>query len=141
MMSSAGKVLIVDDDPDFLEYTRIVLESHGYQVHTAASGKQALKMMREDKPDLVLLDVMMSYVLDGLNIARQMREDPELRNVPVIMISAIVSREEASMFPTDEYLSVDIFMTKPVDPASLLKQVSRLIQRNKSKKKQQNKEG
>ena len=134
MMSSAGKVLIVDDDPDFLEYTRIVLESHGYQVHTAASGKQALKMMREDKPDLVLLDVMMSYVLDGLNIARQMREDAELRNVPVIMISAIVSREEASMFPTDEYLSVDIFMTKPVDPASLLKQVSRLIQRNKSKK-------
>ena len=128
-MSSAGKILVVDDDPDFVEYTRIVLESQGYQVQTAAMTELALKMMREDKPDVVLLDVMMSYVLDGLNVTRQMRDDPELRDVPVIMISAIVSREEAGIFPTDEYLAVDAFLTKPVDPADLLKQVAKLIQR------------
>ncbi|MEM4725239.1 MAG: response regulator [Candidatus Hadarchaeum sp.] len=130
-MSSAGKVLVVDDDPDFVEYTRIVLESQGYEVQTAATAEQALKIMRQDKPDVALLDVMMSYVLDGLNLTRQMRDDPELRDIPVIMISAIVSREEAGVFPTDEYLAVDTFMTKPVDPADLLRQVAALIQRRK----------
>lgn len=128
-MSSVGKILIVDDDPDFVEYTRIVLDSQGYQVQTAATAEVALRMMREDRPDVVLLDVMMSYVLDGLNIARQMHDDPDLRDVPVIMISAIVSRQEAGLFPTDEYLSVDAFMSKPVDPADLLRQVGELVQR------------
>ncbi len=125
--STAGKILVVDDDHDFLEYTRIVLESQGYQVRTATSTEAALKLMLEDKPDIVLLDVMMSYVLDGVHITRQMRDHPELRHVPVIMISAIVSREEASVFPTDEYLPIDAFITKPVDPGELLKQVAKLI--------------
>ena len=127
---SSGKILIVDDDPDFVEYTRIVLDSQGYQVQTAATAEVALRMMRADRPDVVLLDVMMSYVLDGLNIARQMRDDPELRDVPVIMISAIVSRQEAGLFPTDEYLYLDAFMSKPVDPADLLRQVAQLTQRD-----------
>jgi len=131
-MSSTGKILVIDDDPDFVEYTRIVLESQGYQVQTAATTELAMQMMRKDRPDLVLLDVMMSYVLDGLNVTRQMRDDPELRTVPVIMISAIVSREEAGIFPTDEYLSVDAFLTKPIDPSDLLKQVARLIKHQHS---------
>lgn len=130
-MSTAGKVLVVDDDPDFVEYTRIVLESQGYAVRTAGTTEQALQMMREEKPDVALLDVMMSYVLDGLNLTRQIRDDPELRDISVIMISAIVSREEAGVFPTDEYLAIDNFMTKPVDPAALLRQVATLIEGRK----------
>lgn len=127
-MAPAAKVLVVDDDPDFVEYTCIVLESQGYEVRTAANGDLALRMMREEKPDVVLLDVMMSYVLEGLNVTRQMRDDPQLRDVPVIMVSAIVSREEAGIFPTDEYLAVDLFLTKPIDPADLLQQVGKLAQ-------------
>ena len=134
-MPPAGKILAVDDDPDFLEYTRIVLESQGYEVRTATNTETALKMMRQEKPDVVLLDVMMTYVLDGVHITRQMRDDPELRRVPIIMISAIVSREEASVFPTDEYLAVDAFLTKPVDPADLLKQVAKLLPRGDETKK------
>jgi CheY-like chemotaxis protein len=130
-MPSAAKVLVVDDDPDFVEYTRIVLESQGYEVRTAATVDLALRLMHEDKPDVALLDVMMSYVLDGLNLTRQIRDDPHLRDIPVIMISAIVSREEAGLFPTDEYLSVDSFLTKPVDPAVLLKEVARLVTSHK----------
>ena len=136
-MPSAGRILVVDDDPDFVEYTRIVLESQGYEVQTAATTDIALRMMRQDKPDVALLDVMISYVLDGLNLTRQMRDDPALKDIPVIMISAIVSRDEAGVFPTDEYLSVDAFMTKPVDPADLLSQVAKLIQtRQKSGEKE-----
>jgi CheY-like chemotaxis protein len=126
--SSAGKILVVDDDPDFVEYTRIVLESHGYEVRTAATAELALRLMRQEKPDVALLDVMMSYVLDGIQLTRQMCDDPELRNIPVIMISAIVSREEAGAFPTDECVSVKAFMTKPVDPGELLRQVAKLAQ-------------
>lgn len=128
-MASGGSILVVDDDPDFVEYTRIVLESQGYRVRTAATADSALQMMRADKPDLVLLDVMMSYVLDGLNVTRQMRDDSQLKDIPVIMISAIVSREEAGVFPTDEYLSVDAFMSKPVDPADLLARVAKLVKK------------
>jgi two-component system sensor histidine kinase/response regulator len=121
------KILVVDDDPDFVEYTRIVLESRGYEVESAATTELALRLMREEKPDVALLDVMMSYVLDGLNLTRQIRDDPQLRDIPLIMISAIVSREEAQVFPTDEYLAVDAFLTKPVDPENLLEQVARLL--------------
>jgi CheY-like chemotaxis protein len=128
-VGGAGKILVVDDDPDFVEYTRIVLESQGYEVRTAATAELALRLMRKEKPDVALLDVMMSYVLDGIELTRQMCDDPELRHIPVIMISAIVSKEEAGTFPTDECESVKAFMTKPVDPSDLLQQVAKLIQR------------
>jgi CheY-like chemotaxis protein len=131
-MPSAGKILVVDDDPDFVEYTRIVLESQGHQVRTAATTDQALELMRQDRPDVALLDVMMSYILDGINLTRQMQDDPQLRDIPVIMISAIVSKEEAGAFPTHSDLIVHHFMTKPVDPADLIKQVDLLVQGGKT---------
>lgn len=136
MSEAEGKILVVDDDPDFVEYTRIVLESQGYEVRTAATADEALRMMRQQKPDVALLDVMMSYVLDGINLTRQIRDDPDLRDIPVIMISAIVSRDEAGIFPTDEYLSIDIFLSKPIDPGDLLQQVAKLMRRRKGDKTQ-----
>ena len=130
-MAAKGKILVVDDDPDFLEFVTIVLESRDYEVYTAENAREGLATMRQVKPDLVLLDVMMSYALDGLNVTREMRSDPELREIPLILISAIVSREEAELFPTDEYLHADLFMSKPIEPAELLEQVGKLIARQK----------
>ena len=72
-MPSTGKVLVVDDDPDFVEYTRIVLESQGYQVRTASTVDQALELMRQERPDVALLDVMMSYVLSLIHISEPTR--------------------------------------------------------------------
>ena len=131
-MATDGRILVVDDDPDFVEYTRIVLESQGYEVRTASTVDAALRLMREAPPDVALLDVMMSYVLDGITLTRQMRDDPALSDIPVIMISAIVSKEEAGAFPTDDELFVHTFMTKPVDPAELLQQVGALLQSRQS---------
>ena len=128
-MAAKGKILVIDDDPDFLEFVRIVLESRDYEVHTAENASEGLAAMRRVKPDLVLLDVMMSYALDGLNVTRKMRGDPELREIPLILISAIVSQEESALFPTDEYLRADLCMSKPVEPAELLEQVSGFIAR------------
>ena len=126
-MFAKGKILVIDDDPDFLESVGIVLESRGYEVHTAESASEGLSEMRRLKPDLVLLDVMMSYALKGLNVTREIRSAPDLKETPLILISAIVSREERRLFPTDEYLHADLFMSKPISPDKLLSAIERLL--------------
>ncbi len=125
-----ARIMVVDDDPDFVEITRTILEANGYQVQTAANGDQALKTMRQDRPDLVLLDVMMASVLDGVNLSHAMSEDPTLKKVPIIMLSSIASSSAAGMFPTDEYLPIDAWLSKPVQPNELLKKVAQFIQKS-----------
>jgi CheY-like chemotaxis protein len=122
-----ARILVVDDDPDFVEITRTILESNGYEVASAANGDQALKAMRQNLPDLVLLDVMMSTVLDGLNLSHVISEDPELRKVPVVMVSSITDSPSAGMFPTDEYIPIDAWISKPVQPDDLLSKVAQYV--------------
>jgi len=124
-----AKVMVVDDDPDFVEITRTILLANGYEVSTASNGDEALRLMREDVPDVVLLDVMMSSVLDGVNVSHAMSEDPLLRRVPVVMVSSIASSPSAGMFPTDEYLPIDAWLSKPVQPNELLAKVAQYVQR------------
>jgi CheY-like chemotaxis protein len=122
-----SKILVVDDDPEFIEVTRMILESNGYEVASASDGKQSLEAMRQDKPDLVILDVMMSSVLDGLSVCHEMRAEPDLKDIPVIMVSSIISGPHASLFPTDEYIPIDVWISKPMDPDDLLKKVRKLL--------------
>ena len=126
-MSARATVLVIDDDPDFLEFARIVLESRDYEVLTAESAAEGLALMRSFKPDVVLLDVVMSYGFNGLNVTREMRKDPQLKGLPLILVSAIFSGEEPELFPTDENSYHDLFMSKPIEPAELLKRVDELI--------------
>ena len=81
------KVLVVDDDPDFVEIVSMVLRKEGFEIESATSGDAALKQMRASPPDILLLDVMMSTILDGVNVSFSMAEDPVLKNVPIVMIS------------------------------------------------------
>jgi CheY-like chemotaxis protein len=118
-----ARVLVVDDDPDFVKVTSKVLEKAGHEVVSAANGAKALKAMREDRPEVVLLDIMMSYILDGLDVSREMAEDPELKDVPVIMVTSLTGVKGSAMFPTDEYVPVDEWLAKPVDPETLLARV------------------
>jgi len=120
------KILVVDDDPEFVEITRLILEANGYEVSSASDGEQGLQAMRQDEPDLVLLDVMMSSILDGLNTCHEMQEDPDLKDIPLIMVSSIISSPHASLFPTDEYIPIDTWISKPMDPDDLLAKVRRL---------------
>lgn len=122
-----GKILIVDDDPDFVETTRIVLEQEGHETVNASSGNEALQAIRKAKPDLVVLDVIMSSILDGLNVTQQLQDDPEHKDIPIIMVTSIANTDYAALFPTDEYVHIDAFMTKPIVPDQLLSQVRRLI--------------
>jgi len=124
-----AKVLVVDDDPDFVKVTSKVLKHAGHEVLSASNGSQALKVMRRDRPDLVLLDIMMSYVLDGLDVSRDMAQDPDLKEIPVIMVTSLTAVKGSGLFPSDEYAPADEWLTKPVDPATLLARVDATLKR------------
>lgn len=119
-------ILVVDDDPDFCEITRLILSGEGYQVVTAANGDQALETLKECEPNLVVLDVMMAGILDGVNVALTMSENPQLRDIPILMVSSIASSPMADRFPTGEYLPISGWISKPVQPEGLLKTVAKL---------------
>jgi two-component system alkaline phosphatase synthesis response regulator PhoP len=121
------QVLVVDDDPDFVEIVSIILKKEGYEIDSAASGNQGLEKMRASPPDILLLDVMMSGILDGVNVSFEMSEDPVLKTIPIVMISSIPDSPHAEEFPTDEYVPISAWITKPVQPEQLVKTVKRLV--------------
>lgn len=122
-----AKVLVVDDDPDFVKVTSKILKKAGHEVVSAANGAKALKTMRQTPPDVVLLDIMMSYILDGLDVSREMATDPALKDVPVIMVTSLTGVKGSAMFPTDEYIPVDEWLSKPIDPDALLARVNEAV--------------
>lgn len=121
------KILVIDDDPDFVESTRIMLEAGGYQVVSAANGNQGLNKVAQEKPDLVILDVIMSTVLDGLSVSQKMSEVQAFKDIPILMVTSIANTDYAALFPTDEYININGFLTKPISPDQLLGQVRRLL--------------
>jgi len=122
-----SKILVVDDDPDFLMICRSILEAEGYQVLEAINGSKALEVMHQDKPDLVLLDVMMSTTLEGVDVSKEMEADPNLKDVPVVMISSIATSEYASEFPDNERIPIEAWISKPIHPEVLLRTVRRFV--------------
>lgn len=122
-----GGVVIVDDDPDFREFVRIVLEKHGYQVHEAEDATAGLRLIRQVAPDLVLLDAMMSYELAGVAAIRAIRSDPLLQATPLILISAVLSEAEDRFLPQDARDMVDRFLSKPISPDNLLAEVAGMV--------------
>jgi len=127
-----AKILIVDDDPDFVEITRIVLESNDYDVISASDGEEAIEKMKSDVPDLVLLDIMMSQPLDGVEVSRKMLEDDTLKRVPIIVVSSITDSEHLAEFPSNEYLPIDDWISKPAQPEDLLAKVKKHLKRFKN---------
>jgi len=97
-METGKRILVIDDDRDFLVYVTVVLETNGYEVATATTADEGLRLMREHLPDLVMVDMFMSYALDGWTVSREMQFDPALRAVPVLMVSAVVSDDNDSLF-------------------------------------------
>ena len=122
-------ILIVDDDPDFVEITRIVLEREGFVVLSAPDGDAGLDILRRQHPDLIILDIMMNSLLEGLSATWTIRADADMQSTPILMVSSIANSEYADSFPTDEYVPVDNFLSKPVAPERLLKETRRLLNR------------
>ena len=119
------KILIVDDDVDTLRMVGLLLQRQGYQIVAASSGNQALLMAKSEKPDLILLDIMMPG-MDGYEVTRQLRKNPETSKVPVVMFTAKSQLEDRV---TGFEVGADDFLTKPTQPRELLTHVQDLLAR------------
>jgi CheY-like chemotaxis protein len=129
-----SKILIIDDDPDFVDATKMVLEKEGFHVSSAPGGKAGIQKAVDQQPDLIILDVMMDSVLDGLSTCRKMHGNPETTDIPIVMVTSIANTDYAALFPTDEYIYMDAFLSKPVDPEKLIRKIHRVLPKAKADK-------
>jgi len=130
-----GKILLVDDDPDILDAITMILESQGYEVVTARDGIEALANLKAEKPDLMILDLLMPK-MDGFAVCKEL-QDPrwsKYRNMPILILTSV--REEASRrryeLETGLELDVDDYAEKPISPDILVERVGRLIKKNRT---------
>ncbi len=125
------KILIIDDDPIFVESLCTLLDSQGYAIITASDGKSGLEKARDEKPALILLDVMMARKTEGYDVARKLKKDGNTKTIPVILITGI--KESASipyeLKPDEDWLPVTAVLEKPVKPDELLKIVETNIKK------------
>ena len=117
------KILIVDDRPEVVELVRVILEGEDYEIVDASNGKEALKKARLEKPDLVLLDVVMPK-MDGFEVCRKLKKDPQTKEIPIIMLTAKaqeVNQEKGREVGARDYL------TKPFSPSALLTKIEEIL--------------
>lgn len=123
-----AKILVVDDDPDFVEIMRNVLQSAGYAVVSAGNSAEALVQIKAERPDLMLLDIMMTTVTEGLSLSEQLRDDPALRYLPIILISSIAETPYAGVVQMEDAYHMEAWISKPVEPKYLLETVQRVLE-------------
>ncbi len=125
-----AKILIIDDDNDFSEATKIILESRNYEVILADNTKDGLLLLENENPDLLILDNMMENKAAGIIISRQIRKNPKFQKLPILMLTGM--REQTGFFFPDEpkhskFLPVNEFLEKPTPPEILLEKVEKLL--------------
>jgi len=128
-----AKILVVDDDPDVVMSTRLCLEAEGHEVIEAKNGTECLARIRTQRPDLIILDVMMDTTTEGFQISLMLRsEDPTseyyaFRDIPILILTSIHSTTSMRFGPTEDYLPVEEFVDKPIDPDDLVQKVKTLL--------------
>jgi CheY-like chemotaxis protein len=132
-----AKILMIDDDPDIVTAIRIPLEATGYDFFVASSGAEGLEKIKEQKPDLIILDVMMETATEGFQLAHKLRDrsqDAEFaayKDIPILVLTAIHTTTPLRFAPDEDYLPVDAFLDKSADPDELLAKVDELLQKEK----------
>lgn len=125
----AKKILIVDDDKEFVESNKDLMEAHGYDVLAAYDGESGLALAQKEKPDLMILDVMMATDSEGFDVSRRIPRIPELKNMEVIMVTGIRKEMKLpfSFEPDETWLPVDRYLEKPIEPAKLMAEIEKLL--------------
>lgn len=118
------KIAIIDDDPDILDASSLVLKSKGYEVITATNPEDGYKLIKEQNPSLIILDVMMNEPDDGFFLAQKLRR--EKIDIPIIMYTS-VSKTLGLEFAAGEMIPVDDFIEKPISPETLIQKVEKLL--------------
>jgi CheY-like chemotaxis protein len=129
-MEKKAKILLIDDDQDFVEATKAILETRPYEVIVASNGDEGLRKAREEKPDLILLDVIMP-VRNGFSAAEQLKKDPELAKIPTLMLTAFAVKGVQSSIPVSRgfALETEDYIDKPVSPEELLARVGKYLKK------------
>jgi two-component system, OmpR family, alkaline phosphatase synthesis response regulator PhoP len=135
-MEPKGLILVVDDDPDIVATSRIILESNGYEVRTAANSKEALRLLDQGTPDLMLLDVMMTSDTEGFDLAFKLKEDPKFKDLPIIMLTAFLDKVRVEgpgpfEFILGEQWPVQWLFEKPLDTQKLLGKIEAVLKDRK----------
>ena len=135
MVKNKGKILVIEDDEQMVNFVKKVLEAHSYQVDSAPSAEEGLKKVKELSPDLIVLDVMLETRGEGFITAQKLKStDPESEyreysRIPILMLTAINAEMKFRYSPeTDgEYLPAEDFVEKPVEPSELVQKVENLL--------------
>ncbi len=130
-MTNPARILLVDDDPDFVEATKIVLESAPYEVAVAHNGDEALRRVRDVDPDLIILDIIMPEQ-HGFKVCEALKSDPELSKIPVIMLTSLSQQMGETAFSLTDgmMLEADDYVDKPVAPEELLRRVQKFLEQS-----------
>ena len=124
----AKRILVVDDDADLVEATKVALELAGFEVLTAGSGAEGVAKAQSEKPDLTVLDVTMETAGAGFRAARALRADADLREMPLIMLTAINRADGGLRYGADDdWNPVDVFLDKPVPPDKLIAEIRKIL--------------
>jgi CheY-like chemotaxis protein len=133
MMREAPVIMLVDDDLDFLEINRYVLEARGYRILCFSDPEKALERLALDKPDLVITDLMMNRLDSGFSLSQRIKDDSRFGDIPVVIVTAIGSRRGLDLSPrTAEELAAmhaEAYFEKPLEPETLLAKVEELVER------------
>ena len=124
------KILVVDDDPDLVDATSMILKSKKYDVSVAYDGVEGLEKARNEKPDLIVLDVMMPKK-DGYTLCKELKADPDLSGIPVLLLTAVVANIPTTRFTQQMGMETeaDDFIDKPVEPKVLVERIEALLAR------------
>ena len=130
-MKANGKILLVDDDPDFLDMHMAVLKNHGYEVFTATSGREGLERVRTEMPDAIILDLMMEKHDAGFSFSRQIKMDPLFKKIPILMVTSVAEATgyRFSLQEDGYWMKTDDFLDKPVRPDVLLERVAGMLKK------------
>ncbi len=126
-MNSKKKVLLVDDDADFVEVHRAVLERNGYEVTVAYNGDECKQKVKSDPPDVIVLDIMMATVGDGMFTVQDLRRDEASKYIPIVVVTAVNQTFPYNIGPDEAWLPVDTFVEKPVDPEQLVAVIEKTV--------------
>ncbi|MHC4397224.1 MAG: response regulator [Planctomycetota bacterium] len=127
------KIVVVDDDQDIRDSLQSILEGRQYTVITAADRTEGMQKIRTEKPDLLILDIMMSSWLDGLDMSKELKKDPELKDIPILMLTGVREKTGMDFSPKPggpDWCSVEAYLEKPIEPDILLAEVEKLLAKN-----------
>ena len=128
-MDKQPTILVVDDDPDILDGILAVLESQPYRLQTARDGKRCLEMIEVERPDLLILDLLMPR-MDGFAVIRFLRENPEYDRLPIMVLTTVVEDASRRRYELETGMNMEIqaYIQKPVLPGELLRRVKRILE-------------